>query len=120
LRKEYIGPMFVIHDADHKADNVSLELQMIAPVLEKGDYVIVEDSNLDGHENAVAPGYGPSPYDAIVSFMAMNRHFFERDFEREKKFGFTQSVAGFLKVRGGGERGIITPINPLLNPYLDQ
>ncbi len=75
--------MFVIHDADHKADNVSLELQMIAPVLEKGDYVIVEDSNLDGHENAVAPGYGPSPYDAIVSFMAMNRHFFERDFERE-------------------------------------
>jgi cephalosporin hydroxylase len=120
LREAYPGPMFVIHDADHGADNVTLELQMTAPVLQKGDYVIVEDTNLDGHEHAVAPGWGPSPYDAIVNFMAMNRHFYERDIEREKKWGFSQSTNGFLKVRGAGQRGIINPINPLENPYLNQ
>ena len=29
LRKQYPGPMFVIHDADHSADNVTLELQVM-------------------------------------------------------------------------------------------
>ena len=28
LRLQYPGPMFVIHDADHSADNVTLELQV--------------------------------------------------------------------------------------------
>ena len=71
-------------------------LQMVAPLLQNDDYVIVEDTNLDGHDSAVAPGWGPSPYDAIVNFMAMNRQFFRRDLAREKKWGFTQSMNGFL------------------------
>eukprot|EP00961_Rhodomonas_salina_P209287 2824910-Rhodomonas_salina.2 len=29
--------------------------QMVAPVMKEGDYLIVEDSNLDGHDNAVYP-----------------------------------------------------------------
>jgi hypothetical protein len=69
---------------------------MVAPLLQNGDYVIVEDTNLDGHAAAVSPGWGPSPYDAVVNFMAMNRHFFRRDLAREKKWGFTQSINGFL------------------------
>ena len=80
-------------DADHGAANVTLELQMLVPVLKPGDYVIVEDTNLDGHEHAVAPGWGPSPYDAITQFMAMNRDVFERDLHREVKFGFSQAMA---------------------------
>jgi cephalosporin hydroxylase len=28
LRLQYPGPLFVIHDADHGADNVTLELQV--------------------------------------------------------------------------------------------
>lgn len=66
---------------------------MLVPVLKPGDYVIVEDTNLDGHEHAVAPGWGPSPYDAITQFMAMNRDVFERDLHREVKFGFSQAMA---------------------------
>jgi cephalosporin hydroxylase len=117
LRQQLPGPMFVIHDADHGMDNVTLELQMVAPLLQKGDYVIVEDTNLDGHEHAVAPGWGPSPYDAIVQFMAMNRGLFDRDLEREKKWGFSQAMNGFLRVKGGGGE-IVNPLK--VNPYLDQ
>ena len=88
-----------IPDADHGAANVTLELQMLVPVLQPGDYVVVEDTNLDGHEHAVAPGWGPSPYDAITHFMAMNRDVFERDLQREVKFGFSQAMAVRLRVR---------------------
>lgn len=116
LRQQLPGPMFVIHDADHGMDNVTLELQMVAPLLQKGDYVVMEDTNLDGHKHAVLPGWGPSPYDAIVQFIAMNRGLFERDLERERKWGFTQSVNGFLRVKGAGE--IVNPLKD--NPYLDQ
>ena len=73
---------------------------MLVPVLKPGDYVIVEDTNLDGREHAVAPGWGPSPYDAITHFMAYNRGIFERDLEREVKFGFSQAIA--VRWREGG------------------
>jgi len=92
---------------------------MLVPVLKPGDYVIVEDTNLDGHEHAVAPGWGPSPYDAITHFMAYNRGIFERDLEREAKFGFSQAMAGFLRFRGVPEGSEV--INPIAdNPYLDD
>lgn len=100
IRRQLPGPAFAILDADHSDISVLLELQMLTPVLQAGDYVIVEDTNLDGHQHAVAPGWGPSPYDAVTRFMALNRDLFERDFERELKFGFSQSMAGFLWFRG--------------------
>lgn len=80
----------------HLSRRCSVLAQMVAPLLQNGDYVIVEDTNLDGHAAAVVPGWGPSPYDAVVNFMAMNRRLFRRDLEREKKWGFTQSINGFL------------------------
>ncbi len=36
---------------------VETDVQMIAPIMKEGDYLVVEDSNLDGHDNAVFPGY---------------------------------------------------------------
>ena len=117
IRKELQGPAFAILDADHAEESVLLELQMLVPVLKPGDYVIVEDTNLDGHEFAVAPGWGPCPYDAITKFMAMNRDIFERDLEREVKFGFSQAYAGFLRFRGT-DREIINVIHD--NPWLED
>ena len=84
------GRVIRVTAADQRA------IQMVAPLLQNDDYVIVEDTNLDGHDAAVSPGWGPSPYDAIVNFMAMNRRLFTRDLAREKKWGFTQSMNGFL------------------------
>ena len=69
-------------------------MQMLSPGLRAGDYVIVEDSNLDGHP--VYPGWGPSPYDAVTEFLAFNRRAFRRDVAREAKFGWTQVPAALL------------------------
>ena len=63
--------------------------QVLAPVLRAGDYVVVEDSNLDGHP--VYHGWGPSPYDAVTEFLAYNRRAFRRDVAREAKFLWTQA-----------------------------
>jgi len=118
LRDELPGSLFVILDGDHGADNVTLELQMISQVLRRGDYVVVEDTNLDGHEFAVHPNWGPCPYDAVIQFLAMNREFFRRDLQRERKFGFSQSMAGFLRVVGEDPQNIYSL--ELHNPYLDM
>ena len=99
----------------HTYERAISHTQTVAPLLQNGDYVIVEDTNLDGHEHAVQPGWGPSPYDAIVNFMAMNRELYQRDLEREKKWGFSQSVNGFLIVKGAGKREIVNPLPE--NPY---
>ena len=105
--------MFVIHDADHSADNVTLELQTTAPLLRRGDYVVVEDTNV----KIVVHDHGPGPFDAAVAFMAMHRGLFARDFERELKFGFSQAMTGFLKVRADGHPGMRQRLT--VNPYLD-
>eukprot|EP00293_Proteomonas_sulcata_P001095 CAMPEP_0184318684 /NCGR_PEP_ID=MMETSP1049-20130417/104043_1 /TAXON_ID=77928 /ORGANISM="Proteomonas sulcata, Strain CCMP704" /LENGTH=230 /DNA_ID=CAMNT_0026638537 /DNA_START=1 /DNA_END=693 /DNA_ORIENTATION=- len=100
LREKYPGPMWLILDGLHDRISVLLELQMSVPLLVEGDYLIVEDSNLDGYPEAVQQGWGPCAYDAIVEFAAMNRHILKRDIEREFKFGFTQSVVGFWNIKG--------------------
>jgi hypothetical protein len=89
-RAAVAGPLFAILDADHGKDNVTLELQALAGGLREGDYIIVEDSNLDGHP--VYPGWGPSPFDAVTEFLALNRRAFRRDVAREAKFGWTQAA----------------------------
>lgn len=106
--------MFVIHDADHSADNVTLELQTTAPLLRRGDYVVIEDTNV----KIVVHDHGPGPFDAAVAFMAMHRGLFARDLERELKFGFSQAMTGFLKVRADGHPGMRQRLT--VNPYLDS
>lgn len=94
LRREFPGPVFVILDSDHSADHVEAELDLITPRLVAGDYVIVEDSNVNGHP--VLPEYGPGPYEAIERFFARNPNAYDRDTSREAKFGFTFAPGGFL------------------------
>ena len=40
----------------------------------------------------------------------MNRHFFKRDMARERKWGFSQAMNGFLIVRGVGEAQLTNPL----------
>ena len=40
----------------------------------------------------------------------MNRHFFKRDIARERKWGFSQAMNGFLIVRGVGEAQLTNPL----------
>jgi cephalosporin hydroxylase len=93
-RKQFPGPVFAILDSDHSAEHVGAELELITPLLSKGDYLVVEDSNLNGHP--VLPDYGPGPFEAVEAFCQAHPDAYRPDPEREAKFGFTFAPGGFL------------------------
>lgn len=94
LKKAHPGPIFTILDSDHSKDHVLAELKLLRPLLSAGDYVIVEDSMLNGHPNL--PGWGPGPYEAIEAYEKDFPDDYTHDVERENKFGFTFAPYGFL------------------------
>ncbi len=94
LRSLFAGPMFAILDSDHSGAHVRAELELITPLLASGDYLVVEDSNLNGHP--VMPDYGPGPYEAVESYLADHPGAYRRDEAREAKFGFTFAPGGWL------------------------
>jgi cephalosporin hydroxylase len=94
LKEQFPGPVFVILDSDHSAAHVRAELDLITPLLHPGDYLIVEDSNLNGHP--VMPGYGPGPFEAVAGYLADHPGAYRPDKAREAKFGFSFAPGGFL------------------------
>jgi len=94
LKDLFPGPIFAILDSDHSAAHVAEELASITPLLSPRDYLVVEDSNINGHP--VLPDYGPGPYEAIEEFLAAHPGAYQRDESREAKFGFTFAPGGFL------------------------
>jgi len=94
LRREYKGPAFVILDSDHSKAHVLAEMKALRPVLVSGDYMVVEDSNLNGHP--VWPSYGPGPFEAIQEYFREYPEDYQCDAAREGKFGFTFATGGFL------------------------
>ena len=83
----------VILDSDHSRDHVARELTAFAPRVSVGSYLIVEDTNVNGHP--VLPDFGPGPYEAVGEFLASHPEF-EADASREK-FLMTFNPRGFLK-----------------------
>jgi cephalosporin hydroxylase len=94
LRKSYPGRMFAILDSDHSKQHVLAEMIALRDVTCSGDYVIVEDSNINGHP--VYGAFGPGPYEAMESYFSTYPDDYLRDTERERKFGFTFATDGFL------------------------
>jgi cephalosporin hydroxylase len=94
LRSEYPGPVFVILDSDHSKAHVLSEMKTLRPLLVSGDYVIVEDSSVNGHP--VFPTHGPGPFEAIHEYFEQHPEDYRYDTVREGKFGFTFATAGFL------------------------
>ena len=92
-----VGPgderVIVILDADHAAAHVLAELRTYASFVSLGSYLIVEDTNVNGHP--VMPHHGPGPMEAVRSFLAENDSF-AADRSREK-YGFSFNAGGFLK-----------------------
>ncbi|MDG4666783.1 rhamnosyl O-methyltransferase [Mycobacterium sp. 236(2023)] len=94
LKAEYPGKIFAILDSDHSKDHVVAEMKLLRPLLSEGDYLLVEDSCVNGHP--VLPGWGPGPYEAIEAYEAEFPNDYTHDVEREQKFGFTFAPNGFL------------------------
>jgi cephalosporin hydroxylase len=89
----------VILDSDHERDHVLNELRLYAPLVSAGSYLIVEDSNVNGHP--VVSDFGPGPAEAVEQFLAETEEF-EVDRSREKFF-LTFNPSGYLRKRGPGQ-----------------
>jgi cephalosporin hydroxylase len=83
----------VVLDSDHSREHVTNELELFAPWVSVGSYLIVEDTNVNGHP--VLPSHGPGPSEAVADFLARHPEF-EADRSREK-FLLTYNPGGYLK-----------------------
>jgi cephalosporin hydroxylase len=86
-------PMFVILDSDHRAAHVLRELAAYVPLMQAGDYLVVEDSCVNGHP--VRPDFGPGPMEAIEAYLAANPEVLVPDTVREEKFACTFAPRGY-------------------------
>ncbi len=80
-------------DTDHKKDHVLKEMNLWSPIVTVNSYLIVEDSNVNGHP--VEPDYGPGPFEAIEEWIQSHPDFVI-DHSREKFFA-TFNPNGYLK-----------------------
>lgn len=94
LKSEAPGKIFVILDSDHTMDHVLAEMKLLRPLLSTGDYLVVEDSMLNGHP--ILPAFGPGPYEAVEAYEREFPDDYTHDTERENKFGWTFAPYGFL------------------------
>lgn len=85
--------VLVILDSDHSQTHVFQELMAYAPLVPKGSYVIVEDTNVNGHP--VFPEHGPGPMEAVDQFLQTTKDFVI-DSEKEK-FLLSFNPRGFLR-----------------------
>jgi cephalosporin hydroxylase len=89
------APLFVILDSDHRAPHVLRELAAYVPLMQAGDYLVVEDSCVNGHP--VRPDFGPGPMEAIETYLAANPDQLVPDTGREEKFGCTFAPRGHYR-----------------------
>lgn len=93
LAAEESDGVMVLLDSDHRRDHVFEELQLYSPLVSLGGYIVVEDTNINGHP--VAAEFGPGPMEAVERFIAEDRRFrIDRELE---KFRMTLNPRGFLK-----------------------
>ncbi len=85
--------VMVVLDSKHTKEHVLKELRLYADLVSNGNYLVVEDTNLNGHP--VMPYYGPAAKEAVDEFLIGDKDF-ESDRSREK-FGLTFQPGGWLK-----------------------
>ena len=83
----------MILDSDHSRDHVLAEMRLYADLVPVGGYLLVQDTNINGHP--VHPDFGPGPMEAVEEFLATNDEF-EVDRARERMM-FTFHPRGYLR-----------------------
>lgn len=82
-----------ILDSDHTKKHVLDELKIYSPMVSKGQYLIVEDTHVNGHP--VEPEFGEGPMEAVKEFLKSHLEF-KIDAEKEK-FYLTFNPQGYIK-----------------------
>jgi cephalosporin hydroxylase len=85
--------VMVILDSDHREPHVRAELEIYPELVTPGCYLIVEDTNVNGHP--VYPTHGPGPMEAVAGFLPGHPEFVV-DRGREK-FMLTFNPSGYLR-----------------------
>lgn len=83
----------VVLDSDHRAQHVFNELEAYSGLVTPGCYLIVEDSNINGHP--VLHGWGRGPMEALEEWLPKHPEF-AVDAHRER-FLLTMNPRGFLR-----------------------
>ena len=88
-------------DSSHTKDHVLKEMELYAPLVTEGQYMVVEDG-IVGHPIKISDKAGnpifPGPYEAIEEFLSIHKEF-ECDRNREK-FQIIANIKGYLRRRG--------------------
>jgi cephalosporin hydroxylase len=92
-RAESKRSILIILDSDHSMAHVRQEMELYAPLVTSGSYLIVEDTNING--NPVLPESGPGPNEAIDDYLRTHSDF-SIDHSMEK-FLMTFNPGGYLK-----------------------
>lgn len=85
--------VMVILDSDHHKDHVLTELVLYGTVVTPGCYMIVEDTQMNGHPVEWTKGEGPM--EAVADYLKRNTNFIP-DKSREK-FYLTFNPSGYLR-----------------------
>ncbi len=89
--------VMVCLDSSHTCDHVLKEMELYAPMVTTGSYLVVEDTKLNGHpvQTQYEPDKGPGPMEALEEFLSKCQ-----DFEIDRgceKYLLTSQPRGFLK-----------------------
>ncbi len=84
--------VLAILDSNHQKDHVLRELGIYSDLVTLGSYVIVEDSNVNGHP--VEPTFGSGPMEAVREFLSNDQRY-KPDLSWEK-FLLTFNPNGYL------------------------
>lgn len=83
----------VVLDSDHSKAHVLRELELLGKYVSVGSYLIVEDTNINGHPTFQT--FGEGPYEAVAEFLETHEEF-SIDETREK-FLLTFNPRGYLR-----------------------
>ena len=94
--KNMIAPgerVMVSLDSNHSKTHVANELKIYSELVTPGCYLVVEDTNVNGHP--VWPEFGPGPMEALQEFLKVDNRY-QIDHTREK-FEITFNPDGWLR-----------------------